>query len=86
MRSGRTLKPMIVAFVADGERDVVLGDATDAAVHERELHLVALELAEALGERLERALHVGLHDQVQRGRLALLDLLEDVLELARRDA
>ncbi len=64
-----------------GERDVVLGDAADGAVHERELHLVALELAEALGERLERALHVGLQDQVQRGRLARLDLVEDVLEL-----
>ena len=48
---------------------------------EAELHVVALELAEALGDRLERALDVGLQDQVQRGRLAPLDLLEDVLEL-----
>ena len=33
-----------------GELDVVLGDAADAAVHERELHVVALELAQALGD------------------------------------
>ena len=51
-----------------GQRDVVLGDAADGAVDEGELHLVALELAEALGERLERALHVGLQHQVERGR------------------
>ena len=58
----------------------MLGDATDGAVHERELHLVALELAEALGERLERAGGVGLEHDVERGDLAALDLLEDVLE------
>ena len=71
---------MIVALDAGGELDVVLRDAADAAVHERELHLVALELAEALGERLERAGDVGLDDEVERGGLARLDLLEDVLE------
>ena len=36
------------------ERDVVLGDAADGAVHEAELDLVALELAQALGDRFER--------------------------------
>ena len=59
-----------------GQRDVVLGDAADGAVHERQLDVVALQLAQALGERLERALHVGLEDQVERGGLALLDLLK----------
>ena len=34
----------------------------------------------ALGERLERAGDVGLDDEVERGGLARLDLLEDVLE------
>ncbi len=72
---------MIVAFDAGGELDVVLGDGADAAVHERQLDVVALELAEALGERLERAGDVGLEDEVERGGLAQLDLLEDVLEL-----
>ena len=72
---------MIVAFDAARQLHVVLGDAADAAVHERQLDLVALELLEALGERLERALDVGLEDQVERGDLAPLDLLEDVLEL-----
>ena len=53
-----------------GQLDVVLGDAADAAAHEGQLDLVALELAQALGERLERAGDVGLDDQVERGRLA----------------
>ena len=44
------------------------------------LDLVALELLEALGERFERTLDVGLDDEVERRRLAGLDLVEDVLE------
>ena len=57
-----------------GERDVVLGDATDGAVHEADLDLVALESTQRLGHRFERALHVGLEDQVERRLLARLDL------------
>ena len=49
--------------------------------HEAELDVVALQLAQTLGDSLERAAHVGLEDQVQRGRLAALDLLEQVLQL-----
>ena len=49
-------------------------------MHEGQLDLVALELAEALGEGLERAGDVGLQHEVERGRFAGLDLLEDVLE------
>ena len=64
-----------------GQLHVVLGDPAHAPVDEAELHVVALELAQALGDRLERAPHVGLQDQVERGRLAPLDLLEQVLEL-----
>ena len=63
------------------ELDVVLGDPAHTAVHEADLDLVALELAQALGDRFERAVDVGLHHQVEGRRLALLDLLEDVLEL-----
>ena len=49
-----------------------------------ELHLVALELPEALGERLERAGGVGLEEDVEGGDVAALDLLEDVLEAGAR--
>ena len=40
-----------------------------------------LELAQALGHGLERAVHIGLHDGVQSGGLAPLDPGEDILEL-----
>ncbi len=50
-------------------------------MHEAELDVVALELAQALGHRFERAAHVRLQDEVQGGGLAALDLLEEVLEL-----
>ena len=72
---------MMVALEATGQLHVVLGDPADAAVDEAQLHVVALELAQALGDRLQRALDVGLEHQVEGGRLAPLDLLEEVLEL-----
>ena len=52
------------------------------AVHERQAHLFVLlvELAERVGERFERTLHVGLHHEVERGDLAPLHHREDVLE------
>ena len=71
---------MMVAPGGGGQLHVLLGDATDGAVHEGQLDLVALELLEALGERLERAGGVGLEQDVERGDVAALDLLEDVLE------
>ena len=82
MRSGRTLKPMTVAFDTIARRDVALGDAADAAQHEREPHFVVLlvELVQRLGDRFERTLHVGLQDEVQRGDLAPLHHREDVFE------
>ena len=61
--------------------DVVLGDPADTSVHEADLDLVTLQLPERLGEGFERTVDVGLDDQVERGRLAPLDLVEDVLEL-----
>ena len=51
---------MIVAVGRLGQRDVVLGDPADRTVHEREFDLVAVELAQRLGDRLERSLYVGL--------------------------
>ncbi len=66
------------------EDDVVLGDATDGAVHECQLDLVALERRRRLGDRFERTLHVGLQHDVQRGDFAGLDLAEDVFELDAR--
>jgi len=53
-------------------------------VDERELHLVALQLLQRLGERLERPVHVGLEDEVEGGGLTPLDLLEDVLQAHAR--
>jgi len=50
-------------------------------MHKREIDLISAEFPEALGDRLERALHIGLEHEVQRRRLATLNLAEDVLEL-----
>jgi hypothetical protein len=41
---------------------------------EGDLHLVSLQLLEALGDRFERTVHVGLDDEVEGGDLAGLDL------------
>ena len=51
-------------------------------MHERQAHFVVLgvELAQRVGERFERTLRVGLHDQVERRDLAALHHREDVLE------
>ena len=82
MRSGRTLKPMTVAFGDRREVDVRLGDPADRAVHERQPHFVVrlVELAQRVGERFERAVHVGLEDEAERCDLAALHHREDVLE------
>ena len=50
-------------------------------MHEADLDLISLQLTQRLGEGFERTVDVGLDDQVQRGRLAALDLVENVLEL-----
>ena len=66
----------------DGQVDVGLADPTDTAMHERQPHLVVLgvELAQRVGERFERTLGVGLHDEVERRDLAALHHREDVFE------
>ncbi len=73
---------MTVAFETDAR---LMSDsliAADRAVHERQAHLFVLlvELAQRVGERFERTLHVGLEHEVERGDLAALDHREDVLE------
>jgi hypothetical protein len=71
---------MIVGVGGLGELHVVLGDAADAAVHDDQLDVVALEFAQRLGAGFERTLHVGLQDDVERRGLAALDLLEEVFQ------
>ena len=76
------MKPIDGRVRHRGEVHVGLGDPADATVHERQAHLVVLlvELAQRVGDRLERALHVGLEHEVERGDLAALHHREDVLE------
>ena len=50
-------------------------------MHEAELDVLPLELAQALGHCFERAADVSLEDQVEGGGLTALDLLEQILEL-----
>jgi len=44
------------------------------SVHERQFHIFTLQLAQAFGHGLERALDIGFHHHVERGGLASLDL------------
>ena len=50
-------------------------------MHDGDADLAGLEFAEALGDGLQRPVDVGLHDDVERGRLAPLDPGEQILEL-----
>ena len=70
-RTGFTLKPIDDGVGDDGQVDVVLGDATDAAVHDPQVDLVAdVELDQRVLQRLDGAGVVTLDDQRQ-----LFDLL-----------
>ena len=60
--------------------DVVLGDRADGAVQDLYLDLVVAELLQRLLHSLDRALHVGLDDQVQVLELALVDAGEQVIQ------
>ena len=80
-RRGESTEPQGRCGGGAGEQPVALGDPADAAEQHGHLHLVTLQLLEALGDRFERAVHVGLDDHVQGGGLAGLNLLEDVLQL-----
>ena len=45
------------------------------------MHLGLVHLVERVAQRLDGALHVGLHDEVQVGLLALLDAAEQVVQV-----
>ena len=53
-----------------GQQDVALGDAADALEQDADRHLAVLQFLQLLGQGLDRALNVGLDDQVE-----VLDLL-----------
>ena len=74
------LKPTMIASEADGEHDVVVGDVAGALVEDVDPDLVLVELVERVGDRAERARHVGLEDDPQLLGLAGLDLAVEVLE------
>src|SRR6185437_6811745 len=64
-----------------GEVDVALGDRTDTAVKDAQLHaLVHLDLHEALLQRLDGTGNVTLDDEVEGLDLALLEGTSEVLE------
>ncbi len=65
------------------EVHVVLGDPTDAGVDDVHAHLGVLDLLELAEERLDRALHVALQDDVEVLHLAGLQIVVERLE---RDA
>jgi hypothetical protein len=52
-------------------------------VDQADLDLRSGELLQGAGDRLQRALHVGLHDQRQGAHFALSHLLEHILQLGR---
>ena len=62
------------------QRDVGLGDAAHGRVHDVDAHLGLVHLLERVAQRFDGALHVGLHDEVQVGLLALLDAVEQVVQ------
>ena len=74
-----------------GQEDVALGDPADALEEDADRDLGVLELLELLDQGLERALDVGLEDQVEAldlllGHLAVEVLERDGLALAEGDA
>ena len=64
-----------------GQLDVVFSDGTNGAMHETDLDFGPLELLERLSKGFKRTLDIGLDEQVERGLLAALNLLEQVFEL-----
>ena len=71
---------MTIAWRGVGQEDVALGDPADALEEDPDRDLGVLELLQLLGEGLERALDVGLEDQVEALDLLLGHLAVEVLE------
>ena len=63
-----------------GQRQVRLLDVADGVVDDRERDLGLRHLREGALDRLERALHVGLEDDLELLGLALFDLREHLVE------
>ena len=63
-----------------GEREVGLGDVAHGVVDQLQADLFRRYLRERTLDRLERALHVGLEDELELLGLALLDLREHLVE------
>src|ERR1035441_158664 len=63
-----------------GEQDIIFRDAADRAMDDLEFDLLALQLAERIGDGFELALHVGLEHEVQLLPLAILELRKEVFE------
>ena len=75
---------MMIALSIVARFDVGLGDRTDTAVDDAQLHdVVDLDLEQRLLERLDGTRHVTLDDEVERLDLALFERTGEVLE---RDA
>ena len=80
LRSGRTLKPMMMALLAGGQQHVRLVDGADRRVDDLDLHLVVRQLRQRAGQHFGRALHVGLDDDRQFLDAALGHLLLERLQ------
>lgn len=70
----------MMAFEAFANMDVAFADCTDRAVNDMHAHFVVGELLEGLTDSFNRALHVGLDDDLKLLHLAFLHLLEEVIQ------
>ena len=89
LRSGRTLKPMMIAFDADASSTSDSLIAPTPAVNDADLDLLVGQLGQRVGQHFGRALHVGLDDDRQLlhaafGNLRLQRLERQAAALARR--
>ena len=66
------------------KRDIRLGDATDARMHEARFDFVVADLAKCSRDRFDRTLHVALDDKREFLALGVLELLHHLLERALR--
>ena len=80
LRSGRTLKPMMIAFDADASSTSDSLIAPTPLWMIRIFDLVVAELRQRVGQHFGRALHVGLDDDRQLLHAAFGDLLLQRLE------
>ena len=63
-----------------GQFDVAFGDAAHGRVNDAHLYFVGVGIGDGLLQRLDRALHVGLDDQVDRLDIAGLHRVEEVVQ------